>query len=1682
MKKLLFCLLLLTGFVAKGQVYNNEWIDYAKTYYKFKVGKNGLFRIPQATLATAGLGSVSAEQFQLWRNGVQVPIYTSIASGALSGSDYIEFWGEMNDGKPDKQVYRKPEYQLNDKWSLQTDSATYFLTVNPSGNNLRLVTTANNVAGNTLPAEPYFMHTAGQYFREQINSGRAVFVGENMYSSSYDFGEGWSSYDISANETKSVTFPNLFVYSGGPAAKFTIAVSGNTDRVQRRYLTKINNDSIVGNRFWSFEVSRDTAMISSSLIATSNVVVDVTNTSNPTTNRMVVHQYELTYPREFNFGGAANFEFTLPSTAVGNYLEIAGFAFGSRPPVLYDLTNGNRYVGEISGSLTKFALTPSAVARRLVLVSEEGANVNTIAKLQSRTFVDYRQVQNQADYLIISNPLLFNGINGSNPVEEYRQYRSSSNGGSYNAKTFLVDDLVDQFAFGINKHPMGLRNFILFARNNFGLPPKHVLLLGKGVNYVHQRLNEPNADLPKLNLVPTFGWPASDILLAADPGSSYPKTSIGRLSVINGQEVLVYLDKIKEHENAQRSMSPFIKDKAWMKNVVHAVGSSEPELQKRLDFFMGQYKKTISDTLFGGNVVTFTKTSAASVQQINSGQLDKLFEEGISLFTYFGHSSASTFEFNLNIPEQYNNKGKYPMFIALGCNAGDFYRFNGSRFQTLETLSERYNLTPNHGTIGFIASSHFGIVPYLDIYNSRFYKSVAYKDYGKSIGEIIQSTIAQMFALTTQEDIHARATAEETSLHGDPAVKVNPHSKPDYVIEEPQLKLSPTFVSIADNSFNVKAQFMNIGKAVADSLVVQIKREYPDKTIKVVFRHTLPGIRYLDSISVNLPIDPINDKGTNKIIIELDPDNERDEIFETNNSVTKEIVIYEDEARPIYPQNFAIINKSNIKFIVSTANPFSSLKTYRMEIDTTELFNSPMKATTSKTQVGGIIEFEPTISYIENTVYYWRATQVPDNGIISNWSAASFIYLSSHDLGFNQSHVYQHFKSINENLYIDSISRKWNFHSVIHDLTAKNTVYPYGGTQEGIFSVAVDGDAYIRSACVGNSLIFNVFDAKTLQPWKNVDNSDNSLFLYGSGSANCAPGRSWNFEFSYLSAESRKKMMDFMDIIPEASYVVVRSIDAPAQGSFSSTWQADTALYGPGNSLYHKLLNAGFREIDSLNKQRSWIMIYQKGNKNIQPEYIYSQGLYDQISLSAQGIVPANAGKMISPAFGPAKTWKEFQWRGASEDTSFTDDPKVDLVGIKVDGSKDLLVNDISRSEQKVDISTINAQQYPYLEVRLKNRDTINYTPYQLSFWRLTYTPEPEGAVAPNLFLNLKDSFHVGETFKFHVAFKNISDVPFDSVKVKVVITDKNNVSHNIPIPKYKPLEAGDTITVSVPLDTKQFVGLNTLFVDVNPDHDQPEQYHFNNFIYRNFFVIADSLNPLLDVTFDNVHILNRDIVSSKPNIVIKLKDEAKWNRLDDTSTVSVKVVDPDGIIRRYHFNSDTLRFTPAQPNASTDNTAIVNFNPYFEKDGVYQLMVAGKDKSQNQAGMDYKVDFEIINKPMISNMLNYPNPFTTSTAFVFTLTGSEVPQNLKIQIMTVTGKVVREITKDELGTLRIGRNITEYKWDGTDQYGQKLANGVYLYRVVTNLNRKSLDKYRSESDNTDEFFTKGYGKMYLMR
>jgi hypothetical protein len=239
-----------------------------------------------------------------------------------------------------------------------------------------------------------------------------------------------------------------------------------------------------------------------------------------------------------------------------------------------------------------------------------------------------------------------------------------------------------------------------------------------------------------------------------------------------------------------------------------------------------------------------------------------------------------------------------------------------------------------------------------------------------------------------------------------------------------------------------------------------------------------------------------------------------------------------------------------------------------------------------------------------------------------------------------------------------------------------------------------------------------------------------------------------------------------------------------------------------------------------------------------------------------------------------------------------------------------------------------------------------------------------------------------------------------------------------------------------------------------------------------------------LDVTFDGVHILNGDIISPKSQIVISLKDDNPFllmNQNADTSLFGIYLKDPNGVQRRIPFmNSAGQQVLQWIPASNSYNKFKIIYQGDFPLDGVYTLSTQGSDKSGNLSGdFEYRITFEIIHESSITYLMNYPNPFSTSTRFVFTLTGERIPDYMIIQIMTITGKVVREITMGELGTIRIGKNISEYAWDGKDEFGDFLANGVYLYRVLTDLDDDAI-KHRDSG--ADKYFKKEFGKMYLMR
>lgn len=1443
MKKYLFTLsLLLTGIICTAQVYNNEWIDYTKTYFKCKVGANGLYRISQSSLAAIGLSATPAEHFQLWKNGQEMALFTSVSSGILGNSDFLEFYGEMNDGVPDKQLYKQDSLQMSDHWSILTDTAAYFLTVNAIGTNKRIVNIANDVAGNSLPADSFFMHTLAKYYKYIQNPGYGIDFGEIVHSSAFDRGEGWVGGDIYVAPYGAGYMPdfnsNLYVFGNGPAASFSAVTAGNYTS-SRNISVKINGTSIVSMYNSGYDITRFV-----------NVPVPLSTFTGDNANlefwqdgtgvdHIVVSHFELKYPRLYNFGGQTSFNFEIPA-GPAKYLEIVNFNFGSLPPVLLDRSNNLRLTAVVSADTLKYVIPASAINRKLVLLNVESANIKSPTAFASRNFVNYGQLAQQGNYIIISHPLLFNDGTGQDNVEQYRTYRSTVAGGGFTAKTVDIDQLTDQFAFGIKHHPLSIRNFASYALTHFTTAPEYFFLIGKGLNYISYRISEADPNVNKLALVPTFGWPASDNLLTATRTGNTTRIPIGRLSAINGAEVGDFLDKIKQYELAQSSNPQTVSGKGWMKNVAQITGAIDDlSLYYLISSFMDGYQQTLIDTSMGAKVYNFSKNSGQYTAIGSNKTIDNLFSEGMSMLTYFGHSSPNTLEFNLDNPQNYNNTGKYPLIIVNGCNSGNLFLFDTLRPISKGTLSEKYIFAPQKGSIGFIADTHFGLPQQLNYFNSIFARNIAGPMYGNTVGKIMKST---METLTTEFDYDfiARCHAEEMTFHGDPATRINSNSLPDYTITDSLIEIQPAVISVADDQLKITATILNIGKAINDSINIRFEQRLPDSSMILLSTRRIKATFNEDTLQLILQLNPLMHKGQNSIIVTIDPDHEVVEMSELNNTITKSFTILENEIRPVFPFNYSIINNSN-NFAVygSTANPFAELKDYVMELDTARLFNSPLKVQKIVNSTGGVIQFLPALTLVDSTVYYWRLTTgTPTDS--SRWLNSSFVYINGSYEGYNQSHYFQYKDNQYSTITLDSASRKFGFDDKTRKLLIRTGLYPYYDWDQ--INVNIDNDQEEGYGCKYKSLQIVVYDPLTLKPWVNYNTGSGGRF--GSWPPDCAapsaPTRKF-FEFPYYDSVYRRRAMQFFDSIPAGHFVSITNLGWTTNTVFIDQWKADTVNLGSGISLWHKFHSMGLHQIDSFTSNLPFVFVFKKGDTTaFQPrQHVGASSNYqivDTFNILGKNIT----GSVESPWIGPAKAWQRFKWNLQPDDNPNTIQ-SFDIIG-KGQSNNDVLISTV-RNLQDTSISGISASVYPYLKIRMNTNDPVNAKAAQLKYWMLAADEYPEGALAPNILYEGKDTLINTDTLHFKIAFKNISKIPFDSIKLRLTITKNNGtqliLNNKADGSRLKPLVSGDSVIIVYELPMLGFEGHNQLKLDVNPDSAQKEQFHFNNILYKNVYVTA---------------------------------------------------------------------------------------------------------------------------------------------------------------------------------------------------------------------------------------------------
>lgn len=1648
----------LSAQIINGQdtLYGNEWIQFGQPYFKILVAENGVYRLTGQTLGSAGVSGISGSDFQLFHNGEEVPVYVS-SNSIFTDSDFLEFYGKKNTAELDRHLYLNPdEEMMNPRFSLITDTAAYFLTWNPSVNPKRYVDTPNDLT-NLPPKEAYFMAVQEQVFSNAFGKKSNS---QGVSLSEFTVSEGFSNGYANLQNIPIAAPPGLLV--GGPSGKLTVRYAGNIG--QHQQLITLNDQPLATDEYFDFLVRQPNFEVPNGTMTAAMTLKFQGLVSS--TDRQRVAFVQLEYPRQFDFANQKSFPFQLPASSALQYLEIENFNAGGSPPVLYDLTNGWRLVGELENNLVKIALPPSTFPRELVLVNYSDG-FKPVGQLVPVDFVDYQAVN--AEFILLSNQFLFDDGNGNNYVQQYADYRSSAAGGGYATVVVEIQQLYDQFGWGINRHPLSIRNFSHFVNKKWD-NPQYLFIIGKGREYDDIRSNAGltnPAHLPMM--VPTFGRPGSDNLLTATKTNLKPTIPTGRYPAVTGHEVKIYLDKIKQFD-ANKNLPQTIEDRQWMKRVMH-LGGGGPDEQAVIRSHLESIGEILESNSFGAEVHAFYKTSADPIQVSQTQEITDLINTGLSIITLFGHASANGFDFTVDDPANYSNSGKYPLMLSLGC-------FSGQIHDNFRSVGERFVLQENKGTIGFLASTGYGYVHALSQMTKSFFGEFGGNGYGKGVGYSLGEAIETVL----QSDFGTMALAHQFTLNGDPSVVLNAFETPDFMPNPQTVMVDPAQINAQMDTFNFSFEIANIGKAISDSIWVELTRELPSGSQILLERRQIPSPKYSDLLKFSVPVLGDLAVGFNKLLVKIDPENLIEEQMqpeaESNNNLIAQngetghrFYVFSNGAIPVFPTEFSIVSNADLKLKASTSNVFAPEQRYFFEIDTTAHFNSPFKKSATITQSGGVVEWQPGNVFSDNTVYYWRVAPDSVGTAALVWGNSSFLFKNDIPAGWNQSHFFQLKKDQFVNIELPEATRQFKF---IDDF---KTIRMEGGVFPTFYPQWYFGEEYYyylnASPAVTGGVYISVFDSLTADSWYNAPPG-----LYGSLMPN---GFYFPlFPFPTQTEQQREKVINFLrDTVPSGSYVMFVTIQYASGSNYEpAEWAADSLLFG--TNIFQLLETQGATQLRStaVSGAKPYVAIYRKDDPSFPTKEKMSPL---NILLEENASLPGlwTNGYLESTLIGPSLKWDSLVWHSTHFD-SLTDQQRLDVYGIKSDNSKTLLFENVQ--ETGFDLSTISADEYPYLRLRYQVSDSTEQTSPQLQYWRVYYQGLPDAAIDPSAgFTFSKDTLQEGENLLFATPVRNLTTYGMDSILVKYSIIDAQNQMVERQL-RFAPLPEEGEIQAVFQLNTKDIRGHQQLWMEVNPNKDQPELHAFNNVAVRRFYVETDQRNPLLDVTFDGMHILNGDLVSSKPYIVIRLKDENPYLALNDTSLFKVFLQYPDtSQLVEVPFDGGLMKFTSANLQTG-ENTAQIELNPHFTKDGVYTLIVQSRDVSNNAAGQyDHKIAFEVITKSTISNLLNYPNPFSSSTRFVYTLTGEEPPAQFKIQIVTVAGRIVREITQDEIGPLRIGTHQTDYAWDGKDEFGDQLANGVYLYRVIAK--KANGEEFQlSENAGADKYFTNGYGKMVLVR
>ncbi|MCB9501665.1 MAG: type IX secretion system sortase PorU [Deferribacteres bacterium] len=198
---------------------------------------------------------------------------------------------------------------------------------------------------------------------------------------------------------------------------------------------------------------------------------------------------------------------------------------------------------------------------------------------------------------------------------------------------------------------------------------------------------------------------------------------------------------------------------------------------------------------------------------------------------------------------------------------------------------------------------------------------------------------------------------------------------------------------------------------------------------------------------------------------------------------------------------------------------------------------------------------------------------------------------------------------------------------------------------------------------------------------------------------------------------------------------------------------------------------------------------------------------------------------------------------------------------------------------------------------------------------------------------------------------------------------------------------------------------------------------------------LQDSEGPEIEINFSGRESFsNGDPVPANAMISATLRDALSGINVTGEVGHKITLTVDDNTENQYDLTQDFVYF-------ENDHLAgkVVAQLPELTV-GFHTAEMKAWDNSNNSAKLSFDFQITEAGELVLREVLNYPNPFTDNTTFTFLLNADA---EVDIAVYTVSGRKIRKM-ENIAGTA----GYNEVFWDGLDEDGDRLGNGIYLYRI----------------------------------